>query len=512
MDKHTEKYEDALFRLLMEPVAEEQGRADLAAAEQAPEVPASLDEKCRALIEGNPRRRTRRFPAWAAVAAAVLVLAAVAWVAFPGLRGQSNGNSETGQPVTQVSDDGEDGTVIKDKLPQYPEIHDVVPERPVLPVSNRNLPPSGGAAETPDGKWVVAFTTDSDVDTALISPGVYDCCVISREPMDPNTIKLTTDAGQELRCWVNDVTEYELHNEGLPQWLWLAYNGVDSETYAQWEKYMLASAGLGHLGDFTPEQRARFKEISALLHMSEGPLKYQSAEAPSLYLYQVAFSLADFKEETVIRRLVFSWPGTEQAVDIGELRIHPGGGWNDPVEWDPVGFPDWGDQGSVLTTFTYPFGPELGRTDCTLTPSEDVTIRRVSFRDPGQEIVEMRLVNEDGHVMPVPEEGGVTIPAGQTWTLQVFIASEHFSALHPFGVRWLRIEYTCASGSGVLTYEAHDWSDIRSVELCAMLMDNVDEQEHFESLYNPYAEDGYFHKSVLDKIGWTDYWNAAYGE
>ena len=121
-----------------------------------------------------------------------------------------------------------------------------------------------------------------------------------------------------------------------------------------------------------------------------------------------------------------------------------------------------------------------------------------------------------------PEEGkkeepdttgeGKTIPAGQTWTLQVFITSEHFSDLRPFGVRWLRIEYACASGSGVLIYEAHDWSDIRSVELCAMLMDNVDEQEHFESLCDPYAEGGNFPKSVLDKVGWTDHWNAAYGE
>lgn len=504
------QYEDALFALLMEPVAQEQGQAALATMERAEPVPASLDEKCRKLIDGA-HRPARRIPAWAAVAAAVLLLAAAAWAAFPALRGQNTGEDKTGKPTAQLSDDGESGSAIKGRLPQYPETHDVIPERSVLPVENRNLPSGGGMAETADGKWVVAFTTDSDVDTHIVSSGLY-CYVISREPMDPDTITLITDAGQEVQSLACDMTEPWLTEEGLPQWVWLAYNGVTPEEHAQWEKYMLAKSGVGSLSDFTPEQRERFEEISELLHMDEGALKYQRADDPSLYLYNVSIRLADFREEAVIHQLIFSWPGTEQAVDIGELRVHPGGGF-DNIDLEPVAFPNWGNNCEfVIETISLPFGPKLGVTSCDLTPTEDVTIQRVSFRDPGQEIVEMRLVNEAGDVMPVPEEGGVTVPAGQRWALQVFITSEQFSALRPYGVRWLNIEYTCESGSGVLSCEAHDHSNISHVELCAMLMDNLDLQAYYESFYNPYSDDASGIKSVLDKIGWTARWDAKYGK
>ena len=470
----------------------------------------------------NRGRRSHRFPAWAAVAAALVLLLAAAWVAFPGLHDRSGGEpgeNPAGQTTNLETQDEAPVDKIKPYMPNWQNME--VPEKPVLPAENRNIPAGSNVVETEDGKWIVAFTTDTDIYSHMISPNLW-IYVISKEPMDPGTMFMRADGKPDQAYDFQDWTGDEL-KEYMRTALWFAYNGVSAVEEANWHDYIAHRFQRISLADTTDEMRARYEE---LWRMQDESMAYRKKAEQDLFIYASNYRIWECEEETVLHSFTLSWPGVEQKVDIGELRIHPGSPW-DGWEVYPIGFadrdadpdPDCGlgyeRYSMVAMTDQYPFGPELAKVQIQLCPEEDVTIRSVALQSPKYQVVDVQLyrwIENRLESRLLSEEGVLTIPAEEEWTLRAFVTGPGLSALCTYDWTEMEVAYECGGRRDTLHAEVYFQPYIATGWICAMVADNVDMQDYYEmGYYDPYDEFDPSIKSVYDKIGWTAQWDAKYG-
>lgn len=387
-----------------------------------------------------------------------------------------------------------------------PAVNDALP---MLPEANRNIPEGSNVIQVGD-KWIIAPHVDADYypDTLHQDVSFY---VLSREPMDRESFQITTD--QEVPGLRTRTVDNSDHN--VFHYLYYGYAGVDWKAYYFWtlaqEDY---SSQLLAGKDVTPPNAGQWSDLNALNDASNW---FYGNGNPNSYIYQVNLDChwMQITEEVTVRNLTISWPGAEQTVDVGEIRLHP-----DSVSEDY----DWPwDYGLDYTTGLGGsdgclFGPNVACCRATdLICDREITITGVTNLNELYPVAEVVIKGTAPGVkdsMELTPDHPVTISAGSHPEIAIYFTGPHLSELNVDGVNYFVIdcEVDGQECHYLFEFDLHVWHP--EEDLFAIVMDNVDLQGYYEYLiYAPDRGDetdafGAVPRQLCDKIGWTEKWEA----
>ena len=403
------------------------------------------------------------------------------------------------------------GKPVKPIDPSQPVLSQPAPRAndalPTLPEANRNIPEGSNVIHVGD-KWIIAPHMDTDYypETTFCPVTFF---VLSREPMDRTAFQITTDpALPELETHTMDCSD-----EAFGYHLLYGYAGVNWRTYYLWtcaqedfSSQLLAGK------DVEPPDSGDWSELAAL---QEANLWFSQNGNPNSYIYQVDvyFKRLDTIEDTAIHNLTISWPGVEQTVDVGEIRLHP-----DLISADY----EWPWNYGLNEIFGGQsegglFGPDVASCVIPCACDREITVTGAASLNALYPVTEVRIentvpgVNNSEVLSP---NHPVTISAGAEPVIRIYFTGPHLSELDVDGVNLLVLdcEVDGRMHHFLFMFDLHTWHP--EEELFAIVMDNVDLQGYYEYLiYAPDRGDetdafGAVPRQLFDKIGWTEKWEA----
>ena len=406
----------------------------------------------------------------------------------------NNGQSPTDSPVPR-----------EQTTPQIPPRPTKDPKAvytpPTLPEENRNLPEDSNVIRVCD-KWIVAANMDTDTyqDTMFRQMYIY---VLSREPMDMNSISLRADHdGGGMTFYVHE----NINLGELDYSTYLGYAGVDWREFYQWKAAQRDPNAYAR-------DKARWKNMEelddAISELRERPLA-------SIYVYDLMFGFFDIQEEQTVRSLTVSWPGVEQTVDIGEIRLHPKNIYQEYGLADQLGIQLEGlaCSGSLST----PFGPELACSSIDISQvAQEVTFTEVSSLNEHYRVLDVKIRNtapgiNDEHTLTADHP--VTVYPDAQASIQIFFTGPHLSELTCMGQGYFVIDCEINGEPCRFLWEGGQQRWDLPRELWAIVMDNVDIQGYYDyCVYDPENLDvSYASREAIDALGWTKQWEAMMAE
>lgn len=383
-------------------------------------------------------------------------------------------------------------------MPLHP--HKLVDEPytlPTLPEENRNIPEGSNVVQVGD-KWIVAPNLDVDIyrDTTLYQMHLF---VLSREPMDTESFSLKSDQKSEgPRLFANENTDqYRVEDR-----IHLGYHCVDWKEYARYERNWAERKKAQEKGEELPAMDLeRWREFQDMLQNAP---RYMPSD---MYIYDLSFDFYEFQEEADIHSLTVSWPGAEQTVDIGEIRLR---GEN---IYEQYGHPyDLGMDCSTGEMLGAIFGPDVaccalyGRT----WEEQTITFRSVASLNESCQVEEVVVVcgdleSEDRRIL-TPDHP-VTIDPEEAFQMYIYFTGPHLSELTAVCQTFFALECEVdGQQCRCLLMGGQRTSD--PAELFAVVMDNVDMQGYYEYIaYNIDQIDVTLGtREVYDEVGWTEKW------
>ena len=360
---------------------------------------------------------------------------------------------------------------------------------PVLPEKNRNIPAGSNVVKVGD-KWIVAANFDADYyrDSCYRQLDFY---VLSREPMDPDTITLRFD--RDLPNTGVGVTDGKNAEYEFPYWLYCGYMQADWKLFYQWEY---------KTGSLTQEEADKMSKWE-----TDGTW-FKKNGVSGEYCYRIGAWLGDIEEEMTIHSVTVSWPGVSKTADIGEIRCHPtelcdGYIWESEIGVELLGL--HGDAGI--------FGPGLVCTGCDVTAESELTIRSVSCLNADYEVVGVAVAGTSPGVkdlLHVKADKPVIVSPGAEAELRVYVTGPHLTELAGCGQE-LDFVIDCeVDGRGYqLLWQGSSFCGCDPYVMFAAVMDNVDVQGYYESFAFDPQNVGYpWDAEVFRQIGWTEKWEA----
>ena len=379
-----------------------------------------------------------------------------------------------------------------------------------LPETNRNIPAGSNVVQVGE-KWIVAANMDADYypDCSFRTLDLY---VLSREPMDPDGFRVVLDREDVHfdRLYVNDCSgSQHLYNDLFPYYDLYGYSDIDWREYYRWTaaEYDYQEAVMAGKPVSPPSDG----EWRSLQEMQKAAMWFARYGNPDAYVYDLKFTLREWSEECSIHSITVSWPGVEQVIDMGEIRLHTdylGLLYDWPVDFGLNGITaSSGSNGEM-------FGPEIA---CSITSEmtcdTEIIFKGVTSLNEHYPVAEVIVHGtapgvEDQQIL-TPDHPVVVSPGAKT-TIWIYFTGPHLSELTVLGQGFFVIDCEVDGRDYHFIWEGGQQRGAAPHELFAIVMDNVDMQGYYEyAQYDPFhVNDLFGTRELYDALGWTEQWEA----
>lgn len=378
-----------------------------------------------------------------------------------------------------------------------------------LPEKNRNIPEGSNVVQVGD-KWIVAANMDADYyrDCSFRTLHLF---VLSRDPMDPEKfgVQLDRDDVEFDRIYVDDYSGSEHISDAFPYYDFYGYSNIDWRDYYRWTTAEYDDQE--KIGAGEPASSSIDSEWRSLQEMQTNAMWFGQNGNPNAYVYDLKFTLLRWSEECEIHNITVSWPGVEQVIDIGEIRLHMeylGLLYDLPENIGLSGLT--ASSGSL----SYMFGPEIA---CSITSEitcdTEITFIGVTSLNENYPVAEVVVHGtapgvDDQQILTA--ENPVVVSPGAKTTIWIYFTGPHLSELSVMGQGFFVIKCEIDGQVYHLIWEGGQQRGFIPQELYAIVMDNVDMQGYYEYVqYDPFHVNNLLGtKELYDQLGWTEQWEA----
>lgn len=379
--------------------------------------------------------------------------------------------------------------------------------------SQRNIP-EGSNVRQVDGKWIIAANMDTDyyLDTGFRQAMFF---ILSEEPFDYRQV--TVDVGNEaagLQYSVNNLDPSDgVTTLDLTKDTYFCYAGFDFRYYRAAEKKYWTSFGLpddpGSSDVDIPDTEEFQAAYERYVEILDSYQRLADEALPQFYAYYMYIGFFDFEDELTINEVTVSWPGVEETIDVGQIRLHPEYLYS---QYYPETFEDSGiDRYSTISSGSdgQIFGPELAVSSLTWDATEEIIIKNVYSLNESYPVVAVRVKNttpDIDNVVTLSDDSPAIVSPGARFTIQIYFTGPHLSELNVCGQGYFVIEYECGGVDYQALWEGGQQRICSVSTAYMMLFDMVDLQGYVENVI--YAPDK--DAELYELIGWTDDWARRY--
>lgn len=310
-------------------------------------------------------------------------------------------------------------------------------------------------------------------------------CLLSREPIDPETISATL--GTELPydvyiCEADWYFEYdkEVGYSAFDQFIYASYQDWDWKKHKEMNQEFATIEEILVAADYNAEWMRMGEELEKILETGEG--------MPEFYIYDINFNvdygaIRGTDRTEVINYMDVSWPGVSFRHEFGELRIH--GGFADtfpdfPYAMTGIGF----NQRMADNHADYHYiGEQKSGLFAAFTASEEIALLRGYALDGSGEINDIRLVfNTDEGVVDMQWDGSSKVWLDAGTVVEIWAKAggpETFWSIRNERLYYC-IEYECNGVRDVFMVTNHVIGNFHPFELWAIYFDETNMRECYE--------------------------------